>query len=89
MIKEQKFMASIYREDEADKANPEDLKIEDSYKGPLLTAEDQITSEWARQALDYMRDQKKIHKKVVWIILKRIIELLKNEPTMKEVTIPE
>lgn len=89
MIKEQKFLASIYREDEIDKANPDDLKIEDGYKGPLLAADEPITAEWAKNALDYMRDQKKIHKKVVWIILKRIIALLDKEPTLKEVSIPE
>ena len=88
MIKEQKFLASIYREDEVDKANPDDLKIEDGYKGPLLTKEEKVTEEWARNALEYMRDQKKIHKKIVWIILKRIIELLDKEPTLKHVTIP-
>lgn len=89
MIKEQKFLASIYREDEIEKVNPDDLKIEDDYKGPLLTNDEPITAEWAKNALDYMRDQKKIHKKVVWMILKRITALLDKEPTLKEVTIPE
>jgi PPP5 TPR repeat region len=89
MIREQKFLASIYREDEVDKTNPDDLTIEDGYKGPLLVGDEPITNDWCLKALDYMKDQNKIHKKVVWIILKRIIDLFKSEPTLKEVSIPE
>lgn len=89
MIREQKFLASIYREEEIDKANPDDIAIEESYKGPMLVGDEPITSAWCQNALEYMRDQKKIHKKVVWIILKRITALLKTEPTLKEVSIPE
>lgn len=88
MIKEQKFLASIYREDEIDKANPEDVKIDASYTGPILTMEEPVTAEWAKNALEYMKDQKIIHKKYVWVILKRIIALFDKEPTLKEVTIP-
>jgi len=48
-----------------------------------------ITLEWARNALEWMREQKKIHKKFVWIILKRIAAMFEDEPTLVSVHIPE
>lgn len=55
MIKEQKFLESIYRENEIEKVKVEDLKIEESYKGPLLEMDQAITADWVKIALEYMR----------------------------------
>lgn len=88
MIKEQKFMESIYREDEIDKAIPESINVEASYDGPKLEMNEPVTAEWALKALEYMRLEKKIHKRYVWVIIKRIIALFDKEPTLREVTVP-
>lgn len=88
LIKEQKFLQSITRDDEYDKIKPEDLTIEASYDGPKLEKDEPITADWAKEALDYMQKQKKLHKKVVWSIVKRISAHLEKEPTLKEVSVP-
>ena len=88
MIKEQKFLAAVQREDEND-VDPETMVIEDGYDGPRLEKEEEVSEKWVKEALDYMQRQKRIHKKVVWVALKRVNELLEKEPTLKEVSIAE
>ncbi len=44
-----------------------------------------ITKEWIQNLLEYLKQQKKVHKKFIWIILKRVITLLdsyKNVPAI-------
>lgn len=89
MIKEQKFLEALAREDDSEKVDPESMEVEASYAGPNLAKDEEITVSWAENALEWMQNQKKIHKKVVWMILKRMITLLDQEPTLKEVTIPK
>lgn len=89
IIKEQKFMEALAREDDSEQVDPELMEIEAGYTGPNLEKDEEITSSWAENALDWMQNQKKIHKKIVWVILKRMIKLLDQEPTLKEVNIPK
>lgn len=89
IIKEQKFMEALAREDDSEQVDPETMEIEPGYSGPVLQSDEPITASWAENALDWMQSQKKLHKKIVWMILKRMIKLLDQEPTLKEVTIPK
>ena len=51
--------------------------VEESYKGPSLESMDTVlTKEWVEAAIQWMKEEKKIHKKYVWMILKRISIML-------------
>lgn len=73
-----------------EKLLPEDILVEESYAGPRLDSQDaDITLEWAKSVIDWMKDQKKLHKKYVWMILKRISIFLAQESTLIDVEIPK
>ncbi len=48
-----------------------------------------ITKEFVKEFLEYLRLEKKIHKKYVWIILKRIIEILDKEKNIVNISFEE
>jgi len=89
MKKEKAFAESIARPDEMDTIDPEDLEVPESYKGPVIEMEGELTEETVMSALDYMKEQKYIHKKYVWRILKRITAILEKEETLVDVTVAD
>ena len=40
-----------------------DIEVEASYDGPRLEEEMNVTSDWVKSVLSYMKDQKKLHKR--------------------------
>ena len=43
---------------------PEDIDVEDDYDGPRI-GEDGLTPEFARELMEHLRDQKRLHKRYV------------------------
>lgn len=70
--REKAFAESISRPDEMDSINAEDIVVPESYTGPVINEETELTNEFVMKAIEYMKDQKFIHKKYVWILLKRV-----------------
>jgi len=65
----QMFAAAIVSEEKKLVVDTQDMVVESSYVGPKLNTTDDITSEWIINCMDHFRDQKKLHKKYVTMII--------------------
>lgn len=75
--------------DQAALASINDMHVPDSYNGPRLEDDQEITQEWVISLLEWMRDQKNLHKKYLWKLLFKIRDILKALPTLVEVDVPK
>jgi len=62
--------------------------VEVTYDGPKFEDTEAITPKWMVQLMEHLRDQKKLHKKFVLMILIKIMEILKALPPLVEEEIP-
>ncbi|KRX08988.1 hypothetical protein PPERSA_08191 [Pseudocohnilembus persalinus] len=70
--------------------NWEEMTVPSSYDGPRMeTLDEPITSEWCVKLMDHMKDQKKLHKKYVTMLLIRAKEILKAQETLVDFEVPE
>ena len=67
--------------------NVNDIVVPDSYTGPKLAEDEEITKEWVLKLMDHMKNRKTLHKKYLWIILFKIKEILKALPTLVDVEV--
>lgn len=89
-VKRDAFLKAIEVADEGSAADGLDLDaivVEDGYDGVRL--EKEITEEFVRDMMDRFKNGKKIHKKYVFQIVLAVKEIVKDEPTMVEMSIPE
>lgn len=80
--KERNFLKAIEYEDETDQLDPSNLSVPSSYQGPKLNDEQPISYDWLMNLVDHLKNQKKLHKKFVWLMIKRMIALLDAEPNL-------
>ena len=80
--KERNFLKAIEYEDETDQLDPDSLSIPSSYQGPILENNQKISKDWVMNMIDYLKKQKKIHKKFVWFMIKRMTDILDKEPNL-------
>lgn len=80
-------MACIQYEDEFDQLDPESLIVEDIYEGPIIDSKAPISFEEVIILLDYLKAQKKLHKKYLWRLLKRVSIILENEANLVSVDV--
>jgi serine/threonine-protein phosphatase 5 len=66
-----------------------DISVPDSYNGPRLEEDEEVSREWVLKLLDWMRDQKVLHKKYLWMLLLRIKDIFKALPSLVELDIPK
>lgn len=62
------------------------IVVEDTYDGPHLT---EINVEFVLELLEYMKQQKKLHKKYLWKMLIKIKEYFESRSSIDDVYIPE
>ncbi|CAG9321204.1 unnamed protein product [Blepharisma stoltei] len=67
--------------------NPENIIVPDSYQG--LHLPDVVTESWVVNLMQEFKDQKKLHKKYVVMILLRIREILSRYTSLVYVNIPD
>ena len=87
MKREREFLECIQYENELDKANENELVVEPGYDGPVIEADTPIDLEFVKQTLEYLRGQRKLHKKYLWVLIKRAKLLLDKEPNIVPVTV--
>lgn len=85
--KEQDFLAAIYHEDELEKCDEDSLMVEPGYSGPVIDKDQPFIMEDVLELIAYLKDQKKLHKKYLWTLLKMAREVLDKEPNIVDVTI--
>jgi serine/threonine-protein phosphatase 5 len=65
------------------------MVVESSYSGPKLNSTDDITPDWIINCMDHFRDQKKLHKKYVTMIIQRATEVFEKEETLVHIPLEE
>eukprot|EP00029_Vermamoeba_vermiformis_P001172 TRINITY_DN1133_c0_g1_i1.p1 TRINITY_DN1133_c0_g1~~TRINITY_DN1133_c0_g1_i1.p1 ORF type:complete len:487 (+),score=149.98 TRINITY_DN1133_c0_g1_i1:1-1461(+) len=65
----------------------EAMEIGDDYRGPKMTVP--VTSDFVEKMMEEFKEQRKIHKKVVYQIGIEAKKLLQQQPTLVEISIPE
>jgi serine/threonine-protein phosphatase 5 len=61
--------------------------VESSYNGVHLP--ETITLQFVKALMDDFKNQKKIHKKYLYQMLIQFVKLMKAQPTLVDITIPE
>jgi serine/threonine-protein phosphatase 5 len=87
--KEIEFLKCIEKEEKYESIDPESLAVPTGYDGPKLLPEQEVTEEWVKDLMGYQEKQKNLHKKFLWVLLNRVIELYeKTGQSLEDVTIP-
>jgi len=92
IIKEKRFAESISVENASEQVNMNsfnEMVVPSTYNGPALTESDSISAEWVLSLMEWMKDQKVLHKKYCWTILLRVRDILKTLPTLVDLDIPK
>jgi serine/threonine-protein phosphatase 5 len=85
--KEREFLDCLQYEDEADLCKETDLVIEQGYTGPVIENDSILDDEFIRNLLEFLKCQKKLHKKSLWILIKRAKEVLDKEENIVAVQV--
>tara|TARA_B100000780_G_C21096135_1_gene442072 strand:+ start:96 stop:1799 length:1704 start_codon:yes stop_codon:yes gene_type:complete len=64
--------------------NVHDLVVPDSYKGPRLEPETEITDAFVRELCEWQRGQQQLHRKYMVVILLRMLEYMRHQPSLVE-----
>lgn len=67
--------------------NIDAIVVDDSYDGVRLGNE--MTQEFIDDMIERFRNGKKIHRKYAFQIVKNVLDIIKNEPTMMEIDVEE
>lgn len=85
----QKFGDSINIGFPADLIKEELIPIEPSYEGPRLNDPSDITPEWVIALIAYLKEEKRLHKRIAVSMIKKLITHYRKKETIVEITIPE
>ena len=88
-FKEREFAKCIEKEDNAIAVKLEDIIVEDGYAGPRLNNIQELTHEWISNLMDYLRDQKVLHKKYAAMIILRCKEIFEKEQSLVHIKVPD
>ncbi|KAI9227604.1 MAG: type 5 protein serine/threonine phosphatase isoform [Piptocephalis tieghemiana] len=99
LVRKQEFEKAIEVDDVPHSAlenlDIEAITVDDSYKGPRIPeaphtpGELQITDEFLDQLISHLKEQKSLHRKYAFQILRCIKEYMTEQPSLIDVTIPE
>ncbi|XP_048577140.1 serine/threonine-protein phosphatase 5 [Nematostella vectensis] len=90
IVQRQAFEKAIAAEEKlvSDSIDVDAIVVENDYDGPRID-ENGITSEFIKEMMDRFKDQKKIHKKYAYMILKQAKVMFEKMPSLIEITIPK
>jgi serine/threonine-protein phosphatase 5 len=91
IIKEKKFLECISVDSAREEMNMNslnELAVPETYKGPVIT-EEPISAEWVVNLMEWLKEQKPLHKKYLWLLLIRARDILKALPTLVDVEVPK
>ena len=86
-IKENAFFECIDYKDEVEMLDPNKLTVEKNYSGPVIDWETEITLDLVKQTAEHLKQQKKLHKKYLWILLKRLLTELEKDSNLVDLKV--
>lgn len=90
LVKRINFLKAIEVADEPsafESLSWEDIAVEDAYDGAKL--DDKMTPEFVKDMIDRFKNGKKLHRRYVYQILKSVRDIVYDEPTMNEISVPQ
>ena len=87
--KERDFFASFQYQAQDVIIDEKDLVIEESYHGLTVEEDCILDAEWIQKLIEYLRDQKRLHKKYLWRILKKVKSILEAEKNINDIKIED
>lgn len=72
---------------ELKKINPEDINVPTNYDGPILEMSQAVNQDWLKTLLTHLSDQKRLHKRFVWILIKRVKEILDKKENIPNISL--
>lgn len=67
----------------------ESIIVESTYAGPVLTDEKDITLEWVINLMNYLKEEKRFHKRYLIKMIKLLIAHYKKMPSLIDINVPE
>jgi serine/threonine-protein phosphatase 5 len=87
-IKKERFEAAIGMDASGTtQIDPDTIDVEASYKGPVLE-EGQVTAQFVDELTEWLKQERKLHKKFTYQILYKVRDVLKAEKSVVDVPIP-
>ena len=74
--KERGFSEALNYQFDIDSFDEQQIYVEESYDGPIIEQDTEITFDFVLTIIEYLRNQKQLHKRYLWVILKRTQKLL-------------
>lgn len=86
---EMDFASCIAVEEKKIEINPDDIIVEESYSGPVIEKREDVTAEWWVELMQYMKEEKKLHKKYWVMLLIYISELVREQPSLVDIEVED
>lgn len=87
--KEIDFASCIAVEEKKIEINPEDIMVEPSYDGLRIEKREDVTKEWVLELMQYFKDEKKLHKKYVVMLLIYLSDIVKDQPSLVDIEVED
>jgi serine/threonine-protein phosphatase 5 len=87
--KQMDFAACIAVEEQKIEIDPEDIIVEQSYAGMSFEKREDITVDWCVELMEYFKEEKKLHKKYVVMLLIYISEINKEQPSLVDIEVED
>ncbi|XP_031565648.1 serine/threonine-protein phosphatase 5-like [Actinia tenebrosa] len=91
IVQRQMFEKAIAAEEKAvfDTIDIDSIVVEDSYDGPVIDDKQGYTLDFIKQMMETFKEQKKIHRKFAYKILKDMKLFLEKQPSLINIKIPK
>ena len=80
---------AVQRDDEIVKYDSDEIIVPANYDGPRLDSLDDITPEWIKQLMQYQKEEKKLHKKYLVMIVNEATKIFSKQETLVYVAIDD
>mmetsp|Transcript_1260 Transcript_1260/g.1215 ORF Transcript_1260/g.1215 Transcript_1260/m.1215 type:complete len:357 (+) Transcript_1260:18-1088(+) len=86
---EMEFASCIAVEEVKIEIDPEDIIVEESYNGPVITSREDINVEWVLALMQHFKEEKKLHKKYVVMLINFLMDSTKEQDALVDIEVPE
>ena len=89
-MKQKAFERAIAADEKAADPLPtfENIKIDDDYKGPQLAEDGEVSRQFMINLEKWFKDQNRLHKRYIYQMVTKGIEIFSKKPTLVEIDIP-
>ena len=83
------FAACIAVEETKIEIDPDDIIVEDSYTGPKIEKQEDVTPEWWVELTQHLKEEKKLHKKFVVMLLNYLSDQIREHDSLVNIEVED